>query len=215
MCREEAIAESIGALLLIGVIVGAFAIFTAIYLPTIRIDPIPSVKLSMACNSTIGTDDTEFPCTRGSFNCHPFDNRTCEEDCKRRDYSENPDFSTEQQSREIGRCMENCMNPLCSDLRNCGVLYICHNGGESLKISDIRILVNGNPTLKTSWEIKQQSGSSTFVSLNEGTIFRIGDSLRIINPAGGLPVNTVMVLYSPSSGGEITLALNQFGTDVS
>ncbi len=216
MDREQAVAEILGAILLIGIIVGAFAIFTAIYVPTLKIYPPPSVKLSMACNTTVGAGDTEFPCTRGSFNCHPFNNRTCEEDCKWRDYSQNPDLSSDQHNREIVRCMEDCMSPICSDLRNCGVLYICHNGGDSLNISDIKIFVNGNAIARNFWGIKNQSVTPpAFVSPPpEGWLFRNGDSLSISDPGGGRPVNTVMIVYSPQSGQEIILALNQFGTDV-
>lgn len=215
MNQEQAVAEIIGAILLIGIIVGAFAIFTAIYLPTLKIYPSPSVKMSMACNTTLGADDTEFPCSRGSFSCHPFNNRTCEEDCKWRDYSENPDLNGEQHNREIVRCMEDCMNPICSDLGNCGVLYICHNGGDSLNISDMKIFVNGNAIVKNTWGIKNQFvNPPIFISPPpEGSLFRNGDSLRISNPSGSRPVNTVMVLYSLPSGQEINLALNQFGTD--
>jgi hypothetical protein len=215
MCKEEAISEIIGAILLIGVLVGSFGIFAAIYLPTLQPVQVPHVKLSMACNETIGADDVEFPCIRGSFQCHPFDNRTCEDNCIWKDYSENPEYKSEHHSQEVSRCMENCLGSICSDLVNCGALYVCHNGGDSLTLSGIRILVNGIPTEQTSWGVKQQMAGDIFISPpTDGILFRNGDSIRISNPSAGQPVDSVMILYSLPSGGEVTLAMNQFGTDV-
>ena len=214
MHGDEAVSEIIGAVMLIGIIVAAFGIFTAIYLPSLVPSPTPQVKLGMACNETAGPSDIEFPCTRGSFNCYAFNNKTCENDCNWRDYSANPDVTSEQQNREISRCMENCFSPICSDLRNCGVLYVCHYGGESLKISDMRIIVNGKSIHEDTWEIKQHQVSNNFVSPPDGAIFQNGDSLRILNPSSGQPVDTVIISYILPSGSEVTLAMNQFGTDI-
>jgi len=215
MGGDTAASEIIGAIMLIGVIVGAFGIFSAIYLPSVVPSQVPHAKISMACNVSEGPDDIEYPCTRGSFNCHSFENTTCENDCRYRDFSDNPNLDSEDYEREISRCLENCMSPLCSDLQHCGVLYICHNGGDSLDIDSMKILVNGNEIARGYWNIKQQLVDElSFNSAVSGKKFQNGDSLRIISPSGGKPVDTVMISYTLPSGSEVTLALNQFGTDV-
>jgi hypothetical protein len=215
MQGEDAVSEIIGAVLLIGIIVGAFGIFSALYLPGLKPEPIPQVKISMACDDTAGSSDIEYPCTRGSFHCYPLDNETCENDCLYRDYSVNPDISSEQYTKEYMRCMENCMNPICSDLEQCEVLYLCHNGGESLIISDMRIIVNGNDIGHTSWGYKQQLVSEVYVTPPpDGAKLQNGDSLRILDPSGSNPVDNVMVTYTLPSGAEYTLAMNQWGTDI-
>lgn len=201
--------------MLIGVIVGAFAIFSAIYLPSVIPSDVPHARISMACNNVSeSSNDIEYPCTRGSFNCHSFENTTCENDCRWRDFSGNPNLDSSDYQREISRCLENCMSPICSDLQNCKVLYICHNGGDPLDIDAMKILVNGNVIDQSNWEMKEQMAEPEEFDSVTGKKFRNGDSLRIISPSGGKPVDTVMISYTLPSGSEITLALNQFGTDV-
>ena len=216
MAFEHAISEIIGAIALMGIIVAAFGIFSAIYLPMIKPTQIPQVKLSIACNESINNFDTEFPCTQGSFSCHPlddpFDNKTCEEDCKLQDYSKNLQYESEDSSSQVLRCLEHCLAPMCSSLPHCGVIYVCHNGGDSLDIDSMEILINGLNIDRTNWEKKELS-SDFFKPYNTyDKIFSIGTTLRIQNPPK--PVDRVMVTYTLSSGSEITLVLNQFGTDV-
>lgn len=210
---EPAVSEIIGAVMLIGVIVGGFAIMTAIYVPMAKVDPKPFVKLSMACNQT-GFEDLEFPCTRASFNCHPFNYPTCIDDCIWREYGvdRDPDSLDENQRAVINKCLENCMGPPCSDLTSCGNLYICHLGGDALQISDMQVLIDGNP-VPGGWEIKNQTGTDTFESATPDTLFVNGNSLRITTGVAG-NVDTVTILYTLPTGEITTLAINQFGTDV-
>jgi len=216
MVYDHAISEIIGAIALMGIIVAAFGIFSAIYLPMIKPTQIPQVKLSVACSENINNFDSEFPCTQGSFSCHPindpFDSQTCEEDCKLRDYSKNQQYQSGDSSSEVLRCMEHCLAPMCSNLAECGVIYICHNGGDSLDIDSMKILVNGLNVESTKWE-KKEISSNEFKPYNSyDKNFSIGTVLRIQNPPS--PVDRVMVVYNLPSENEITLVLNQFGTDV-
>lgn len=215
MGYESAISEITGALLLIGIIVGAFGIFSAIYLPTLMPTIIPHVKFGIACNETDGPPDIEFPCVRASFSCNPFSNETCENDCRWRDYFAKGTLSTDELNREISRCMENCFTPLCSDLSRCGALYICHLGGDPLLVSDIRVVVNGDDIPQGGkWTIKQSSDIA-FSSSVTGKTFRTGDTIKIAPPTTGGSVDSVTVVYTLPTGAEVTLAMNQFGTDVS
>jgi len=215
MNHDQGITEIIGAILLIGIIVGAFGVFAAIYIPSVKPTSMPHAKLSMACNETHSSDSTiEFPCVRASFGCHPGDNRTCEKDCEWRDYTSNSQISSDQLSKEIMRCKESCMDPICSDLKRCEDLYICHLGGDTLKVSDIGVLINGN-LIETNWEIKKISDGDKFVPIDHLSSTKnlsTGDSLRIRNSYS--PVDTVLIRYTLPSGGDITLAQNQFGTDI-
>ena len=213
MKEEGGSSEIIGVILLIGIIMGSFGIFAGLYLPTIKPVIVPQVKLSMAC-SDITTNDVEYPCTRGSSSCSSFDNRSCEEDCRYRDYSDNPQFNSESLKTKILRCMENCGGSLCSDLKDCNALYICHNGGDALQISTMTIVVNGKVIDQNRWEIKK--GDADFHSLSSNLSYTIGDTLRINKETSySTPVDTVTIISKTLSGGNITLAMNQFGTDVS
>lgn len=214
MILEDGVSETIGVILLIGIIVTVFGIFGAIYIPMVKPIPIPQVKMSIACSDNLNDYDKEFPCTLGSFNCHPlddpFDNSSCEADCRNRYYAQNPDSLEKDRKMEIYRCLEDCLTPLCSDLSDCDVLYICHNGGEILKTSNMRIIINGED-IGTSWKILQPPNEN-FIPVIPDMNFGIGETLQIQNPPN--PVDTVMVAYRLDSGGEVTLVLNQFGTDV-
>jgi flagellin-like protein len=212
MCDDEAVSEIIGSILLIGIIVAAFGIFSALYLPGLIPGTIPRAQLSMACSDDTGVlADIEYPCARGSFQCSPLDNKTCEDDCQWRDYSVNTDLTSEQYSREIARCKENCVSPICSDTSDCRQLYICHNGGDPLLISDMMILINGDPISWSDWKIKRTG--DTYTSPDLDARFQNGDVLRITR-ADSAKVENVMILYSPPSGGTITLVLNHFGTSI-
>jgi len=106
------------------------------------------------------------------------------------------------------------MDPICSDLKRCEDLYICHLGGDTLKVSDIGVLINGN-LIETNWEIKKISDGDKFVPIDHLSSTKnlsTGDSLRIRNSYS--PVDTVLIRYTLPSGGDITLAQNQFGTDI-
>jgi len=216
MALDHAVSEIIGAIALMGIIVAAFGIFSALYLPMIKPTQVPQVKLSIACNETINNLDPEFPCTQGSFSCHPiydpFDNKTCEENCKLQDYSKNQQYESGDSSSQVLRCLEHCLAPMCSSLADCGVIYICHNGGDSLDIDNMKIIVNGINIDRTNWEKKELSNDIFKLYNSYDKTFSIGTILRIQNPPN--PVDRVMIAYTLSSGSEITLALNQFGTDV-
>jgi hypothetical protein len=217
MVNEYAVSEIIGVIALIGIIVASFGIFAAIYIPMIKPNSIPQLKISMACSNFLDEGDIEYPCSQGSHHCdpiNPFDNKTCEKDCTYQAYSQNPQFRSEDLQREIYRCMEHCTSPMCSHLDDCRFLYICHNGGDSLDPEKMSILINGNNIERSEWKLKKPASvmaESTFSpGLNES--FSIGSSLRILNHFN--PVDSVMIVYNPPSGGSITLALNQFGTDI-
>lgn len=210
--HEHAISEITGALLLIGIIVGAFGIFSAIYLPTLMPTAKPYVKLGIACNETDGPSDIEFPCVRASFNCNPFPVETCKNDCRWRDYSAKGALTTEQLNREISRCMENCFSPLCSDVKRCGVLYICHLGGDPVPVTAMRVVVNGNNVPKGGkWQIKQSPADFTDINIDSYE-FRTGDTIRILQPGAGGSVDSVMVVYTLPTGAEVPLVVNHFGS---
>lgn len=220
MFKNDGVSEIIGVILLIGIIVATFSILAAIYVPMVKPTPIPQVKLSMACSNNLGdAANIEYPCTKGSFHCNPdndpFHNENnCSNECKLRDYSQNPQINPDDIEHEILRCMENCPRPICSDLIDCNYLYICHSGGDTLDVDKIRIIVNEIPII--NWQLKKR-----FQNLRDPTpadTFSIGDTIRIFwdpepDPPFN-PVDKVMITYTLPSGGEITLVLNQFGTDV-
>jgi len=209
MGDEEAVSEIIGALLLMGIIVASFAIFGALYLPTVIPPEIPKVQLSMACSDSIDDNTIEYPCIFGMYHCSVFDNLTCEDDCRYRAYSQNPQFHPDHLNREIYRCMENCLKPFCSDLENCRYLYICHNGGDNLQIDSLKIMINGNEIEHNRWEMKTPPGTD-FIS--SSIQFGIGSTIRIRNTLN--PIDTVTIIYSPPAGGELILLVNQFGTTI-
>ncbi len=215
MIHDPAVSEIIGALMLIGVIVAAFGMFTVLYLPAVVPDEAPYARLSLGCSDENPVSaDTEFPCSRGTFNCHPFDNVTCEQDCTFRDYSQNPDSTPDENNLEISRCKENCVRSVCSDLHECRVLYLCHDGGDPLETDSMGILVNGVPIDRSAWQMKEQLTDRNFTSSVAGKMYTNGDSIRILNPSGGMPVDTVLLMYTLPSGKSVTMVLNQFGTDV-
>jgi len=213
MGDERGSAEIIGIILLIGVIIGAFGIFTALYIPSLIPDRIPQVKLNVACGDSdiTGTGEiSDYPCARGAFGCHPFDNRSCEEDCKNRDYADNPQYNSENPNLEVLRCMENCVGSMCSDLSNCKIVYICHNGGDGLKISDLKMVINGKTlTNSATWKLKRDD---TMYPDPYDKQFQNGDLLLIPNPYSSESLDTVMIIYNLSSGRGITLVMNQYGT---
>lgn len=217
MAYNHAISEIIGAIALMGIIVAAFGIFSAIYLPMIKPTQIPLVKMSVACDEHISNFDPEFPCTRASFSCHPntdpFDKETCEMDCIQRDYSRNQQNLPNDPSLDTLRCLEYCLAPMCSNLTNCGVIYICHNGGDMLDMQNMKIFVNSQKIDQSNLEKKEISNNS-FIQYNNlvNKTFEIGTIIRIQNPPR--PVDEIMISYTLSSGSEVTLVLNQFGTDV-
>jgi len=217
MDENEAISEIIGVILLIGIIVATFGILAAIYLPTIKPNPVPQVKLSMACSNGIHDfNNIEYPCTKGSFQCNPpdipFDNKSCENDCRLRDYSQNFNYDPANLERDILRCLVNCHNTTCSDLADCDFIYICHNGGDTLEVNNLEIIVNNQPIDKSYWKMKKPSINDVFTSIILDSSFSIGSTIRLENIPN--PVDRVMIMYSLPSGGEVTLALNQFGTDI-
>lgn len=214
---NEGISEIIGVILLIGIIVATFGILAAIYIPTIKPNPVPQVKLSMACSDGINDfNNIEYPCTKGSFQCNPpnipFDNKSCENDCRLRDYSQNFQYDPANLERDILQCLDNCHNTTCSDLAECHLLYICHNGGDILDIDSMNIVVNNQLIDKSHWMIKKPLLSDVFTSLSLDRTFAIGNTIKLQNFPN--PVDRVMITYRLSSGGEVTLALNQFGTDI-
>ncbi len=214
MRKERGSAEIVGVILLIGVIITVFGVFAALYIPSMKPDAIPQVKLNIACgNSEISDEDiTDYPCMRGAFGCHAFDNHSCEEDCRYRDYSSNPQYNSENPDIEVLRCLENCEKSTCSDLSNCKILYICHNGGDSLKISDLKITINGisvSNTDSTSWRLKQGDSIYPYPDSSEKT-FRNGDLLLIPNPYYSTSVKTIHIIYTLPSGSDITLVMNQY-----
>ncbi|NLV26555.1 MAG: hypothetical protein GXY48_05245 [Methanomicrobiales archaeon] len=223
MISEEAVSEIISAILLISILVAAFGIFAALYIPTLVPEKIPRVSLSIACSNVTDPPDIEYSCTRGSFSCKPFDYETCENDCKWRDYSFNSDVNNDRYQDKIYQCMENCIKPICSNLNDCKTLYICHNSGDSLQLKDVSVVVNGNSiieeglTLGVTWQLKEFE-SDNFINIpstpSPTKFFENGDSLRILNPSGGQPIDVVMIVYTLPSGGKVNLIMNQFGTDV-
>ena len=212
---EKAVSEIIGALLLMGIIVAAFAIFGVLYLPTIKPPELPKVQLSMACSDRVDDNTIEFPCTLGMNPCKPFDNLTCENDCKFRGYSQNPQFNPVDLQREIYRCLGNCLSPICSDLGLCRFLYICHNGGDSLQIDSLLIKVNGNEIDQSNWEMKTspvQNFKSCEMNNCNSDQFKIGSTIRIRNTLGHL--ESVIIIYTPPFGGEYTMLMNNYGTAI-
>ncbi|PWR75493.1 type IV pilin N-terminal domain-containing protein [Methanospirillum stamsii] len=223
MFFEEAVSEIIGAILLISILVAAFGIFAALYIPTLVPEKIPRVSLSIACSNVADPPSMEeYPCTRGSFNCKPFDNETCENDCKWRDYSLNTNLNNDGYQDKISQCMENCLKPICSNISDCKTLYFCHNGGDSLKLEDLSVVVNGNIIIDEgksgfTWQLKKFE-SEYFINLESTpsptSFFENGDSFRIRNPSGWKPIDVVMIVYTLPSGGKVNLIMNQFGTDI-
>lgn len=214
---NEAVSEIIGAIALIGIIVAMFGIYSSIYLPMIKPQSIPQVKISMACSDTIDIFDTEFPCTQGSFSCHPssdpFNYKMCEENCKYKKYADKEQFYADDSSVDILRCMEHCIAPMCSNLKECNVIYFCHNGGDTLDIDLMKIIINEEKFDGTKFEKKLYNNDSFFgYDKWSDKYFSIGSSLRIQNPPK--PVDKVMIIYTTPSGSDVTLVLNQFGTDV-
>lgn len=215
MDKNYAVSEIIGVILLIGIIVSAFSIFAAIYLPMIIPNAIPQVKLTMACSSDGGDgDDIEYPCNIGGFSCSddPFDYEMCKNDCKTRFYSEIYPDSSDNHNVEILRCLEDCMVPICSDLGNCNVMYICHNGGDSLVLDNLEIIVNNGVIPKEEWKVQKPGDIFSTPPIDE--IFQVGSTIRFTREDSTIPVDRVIVIYRPSHGGEYTLVSNQFGTDI-
>lgn len=214
---ERGSAEIVGVILLIGIIISVFGIFGALYIPSLKPDTTPHVKLNIACGKSdiSDADITDYPCIRGSFGCQGVDNHTCEEDCRYRDYSDNPQYNSEKQNLEVLRCLENCEQSTCSDLSNCKLLYICHNGGDSLKISDLKVVINGfslTNTLSTSWRLKQGDSIFSYPDLNNKT-FNNGDLLLVPNPDSSNQVNRIHLIYTLASGRYVTLIMNQYGNN--
>ncbi len=215
MSDEKGSAEIVGVILLIGIIITAFGIFAALYLPSIKPDATPQVKLNIACSNTEISDQniTDYPCMRGAFGCHAFNNHSCEEDCRYRDYSSNPQYNSEDSNLEVTRCLENCEKSTCSDLSNCKLLYLCHNGGDSLKISDLKTTINGvsvSNTYSTPWRLKQGDSIYSYPVSSDKT-FRNGDLLLIPNPDYSTSVKKIHIIYTLPSGREVTLVMNQYG----
>jgi hypothetical protein len=206
----------IGAIALTGIIVATFGIIAALFVPMIKPVQIPHVKLSIACAEHIDEYDTEFPCTHGSFSCfplaEPFDAQTCEHDCMQRAYAKSHQYQPRDYSRLVSQCKEKCIAPFCSTLATCHVIYICHNGGDALEIANMKIFVNGDNVPPSNWEKKELHDDHFKEIAKTSNMFQAGTILRVqnIHP----PVDRVMITYTLPSGSDITLLLNQFGTDV-
>jgi len=214
MDNNYAVSEIIGVILLMGIIVAAFSIFTAIYLPKVIPNAIPQVKLTMACSDENDGNDIEYPCNLGAFSCSdvPFDYKMCENDCKTRFYSKDYPDSSDNYNVKILRCLENCLVPICSNLGDCKMVYICHNGGDSLVLEDLEIIVNYGVIPKEKWKIQLPGDNYTTPPIDG--IFDVGSTIRFTREDSNIPVERIMVIYRPSFGGEYTLISNQFGTDI-
>ncbi len=102
---------------------------------------------------------------------------------------------------------------MCSNLKECNVIYFCHNGGDTLDIDLMKIIINEEKFDGTKFEKKLYNNDSFFgYDKWSDKYFSIGSSLRIQNPPK--PVDKVMIIYTTPSGSDVTLVLNQFGNDV-
>jgi hypothetical protein len=215
MDENYAVSEIIGVILLMGIIVAAFSIFAAIYLPKVIPNAIPHVKLTIACSSD-GTEgvDIEYPCNLGGFSCLdvPFDYEMCKKDCQTRVYSKRLSDSSENQDGNIRRCIDNCLKPICSDPRICNIVYICHNGGDSLVLQNMDIILNNGAIPKEKWSV--QLPGDNYTTPPTGGLFDVGSTIRFTTEDRSIPVERIMIIYRSPSGEEYTMVSKQFGTDV-
>jgi|GEM_PF-6852054 len=138
LLKDIAAAETIGAILLTAVIAAVIGIYGYLWITQIPLSSPPHVNFEIACgNASIPVDYHDYYCRGGVIGCSPnessfLSHKDCSDNCLN-NYS----------SGNYQDCVNDCESPVyCADTKNCNSIFICHNGGDPLEISRLKIFVN-------------------------------------------------------------------------
>jgi len=192
MNKEDlAAAEMVGAIVLTSIVAVAIGIVGYQWLSQIPTSSPPSLNLEIACGNK-NTAPLDFSCRSGVLNCDPaIDIRynNCIKNC------------SQPGSLEYQKCKDNCgSTPNCIDVSSsaqCNMVFICHNGGDSLDISKLSVRI-GDVKLDPPFTIYNYITNQTN-SRAEGN-FQAGDVIKI-SPIQN-PLRRVLIIYNDYHSGQ-------------
>lgn len=195
---ESAAAEMIGAIALTAIIAAAIAIVGYQWVAQIPLSSPPSPNLIIACGN--GAIQGDFYCRSGVIGCA--DQETIS-------YSECTQNCSIANSNEFSNCIQRCEAALnCAPINDnllCNTIFICHNGGDPLEISELSIFVN-DIRMNPPFSIYKYTTEST--SQKSGGPFSAGEVLRL--PINNPPQSIAIIYHDIRSGKEFVLTKQKF-----
>ncbi len=205
--RDQGSAEMIGAIVLTGIIAIVIGIIGAQWIGQIPTSSPPYINIEIGCGNGTGNSNCtdpripcDFSCRTGMISCDhnvSINYGACKNAC--------PAVSNPQYKTCMAQCEEqpNCVNK--TILSSCNMLFICHNGGDSLNIDQLSIRINGK-IIPKKYDIYENQ--TTFHrDLTTGQ-FKAGEVMRLPITE---PPNIVIINYQDyRSGNEYVLVSKKF-----
>jgi hypothetical protein len=227
--KESAAAEMVGAIVLTSVIAAAIAIVGYQWVEQIPLSSPPSVKLEIACGiPPVNVND--YSCRSGIISCEPQqslstadciaacpaapdpDHEPCIWNCdssKKLLFGECIKGCTQPGTLQYRSCIDSCSSPpncaAVNDVTMCNMIFICHNGGDSLNIETLGISINGI-NRDRPYEIYRYTDET--LSDRSTGFFQAGEILRI--PITVQPDSVVVSYDDFRSGQNIVLSRKVF-----
>lgn len=191
--REKGSSEIIGAIVLTGIIAAAIGILGLQWLAQIPTASPPYINLEIGCGN--GAISGDFSCRTGTISCDPDipkNSGSCKKTCPAEN---NPQYQA---------CIDQCESqPNCyekSDQLTCNTLFICHNGGDSLDISQLTVRINGQ-ILNPGYSVYDYQTNAT--TTRTSGLFKAGEIIRL--PILTTPDSVVISYLDRHSGQDLVL----------